>query len=159
MVFVSLTFLFLFLPCVLGLYYLFSKHRGAQNVLLLLASLFFYASAFITKELVQLYELNFPDHEYFGNIENYTPVTYENCFLGSIGVKVGPYFGGKDDFTVFNPTFPTKFDFTHRIAEQESSYSGTFWEAFINEAMKPEAEPGDFIIGVGGQELRVTLEE
>ncbi len=43
MVFVSLTFLFLFLPCVLGLYYLFGKHRGAQNVLLLLASLFFYA--------------------------------------------------------------------------------------------------------------------
>ncbi len=43
MVFVSLTFLFLFLPCVLGLYYLFRKHRGAQNALLLLASLFFYA--------------------------------------------------------------------------------------------------------------------
>lgn len=43
MVFVSLTFLFLFLPCVLGLYYIFRRHRSIQNVLLLIASLFFYA--------------------------------------------------------------------------------------------------------------------
>ncbi len=93
----------------------------------------FHASALITEALTNLYALDFPDREYYGSIENYTPVTYENCFLGSIGVKVGPYFGGKDDFTVFRPNFQTKFDFTHRIGEQESAYSGTFWETFINE--------------------------
>lgn len=93
----------------------------------------FHASTLITAELQRLYGLNFPGREYYGNIENYTPVTYENCFLGSIGVKVGPYFGGKDDFTVFDPKFETNFDFTHRIGDQKTAYSGTFWEAFINE--------------------------
>lgn len=43
MLFTSLTFIFLFLPCVLGIYYLLIKNRKAQNIFLLLASLIFYA--------------------------------------------------------------------------------------------------------------------
>ena len=43
MLFVSLTFLFLFLPIVLGLYYILREHRSVQNILLFLVSLFFYA--------------------------------------------------------------------------------------------------------------------
>ena len=43
MLFVSLTFLFLFLPSVLGLYYVLKGHRNIQNAVLFLASLFFYA--------------------------------------------------------------------------------------------------------------------
>lgn len=43
MLFVSFSFLFLFLPGVLGVYYLFRSHRKLQNILLFLASLFFYA--------------------------------------------------------------------------------------------------------------------
>ena len=43
MLFVSLIFLFLFLPITLGLYYIFKKHRNIQNMVLFLASLFFYA--------------------------------------------------------------------------------------------------------------------
>ncbi|SDB30687.1 MBOAT family O-acyltransferase [Eubacterium oxidoreducens] len=43
MLFVSLVFLFLFLPLNLGLYYLLKGHRKIQNIILFLASLFFYA--------------------------------------------------------------------------------------------------------------------
>ena len=43
MLFVSLTFLFLFLPIVLGLYYILREHRNVQNILLFLVSLVFYA--------------------------------------------------------------------------------------------------------------------
>ena len=44
MLFSSSVFLFQFLPLVLALYYIpFRDRRGAQNLLLLLASLFFYA--------------------------------------------------------------------------------------------------------------------
>ncbi len=43
MLFSSLTFIFIFLPLSLGLYYLFSFHKGLKNVILLLVSLFFYA--------------------------------------------------------------------------------------------------------------------
>ena len=43
MLFPSLTFLFCFLPVVLAAYYLLCGHRKAQNRLLLVASLVFYA--------------------------------------------------------------------------------------------------------------------
>lgn len=43
MIFASLTFLFLFLPIVLGIYYLFRGHRNIQNIFLFISSLFFYA--------------------------------------------------------------------------------------------------------------------
>lgn len=43
MLFVSLVFLFAFLPIVLGIYYMLKKSRKAQNIFLVLASLFFYA--------------------------------------------------------------------------------------------------------------------
>ena len=93
----------------------------------------FHASALITDKLAQLYGQNFPQNAYYASVDNYTPVTYENCFLGSIGVKVGPYFGGKDDFTILNPSFETDFTFTHCVGDTKTTYSGTFWEAFINE--------------------------
>lgn len=37
---------------------------------------------------------------------------WPDSFLGSIGIKVGPYYTGKDDFTVLIPTFQTDFSFT-----------------------------------------------
>lgn len=44
MLFASTTFIFLFLPCVLAVYYgLLRRHRKAQNYFLTIASLFFYA--------------------------------------------------------------------------------------------------------------------
>lgn len=43
MLFVSTTFLFLFLPCVLTTYYLLKRRRYAQNVLLFVVSIIFYA--------------------------------------------------------------------------------------------------------------------
>ena len=43
MLFVSLVFLFLFLPLTLCLYYIFIKNRVMQNIILFVASLFFYA--------------------------------------------------------------------------------------------------------------------
>ena len=43
MLFVSLTFLFLFLPIVFVAYYSLMRHRNMQNAVLFFASLFFYA--------------------------------------------------------------------------------------------------------------------
>lgn len=43
MLFVSLTFLFLFLPVTIVLYYALKRHRNVQNIILFFVSLFFYA--------------------------------------------------------------------------------------------------------------------
>lgn len=47
----------------------------------------------------------------FLNLDNYTKLTYPNSFLGSYGIKVGKYYTGKDDFTVFVPKLETSFHF------------------------------------------------
>ena len=50
------------------------------------------------------------------NLTVYTDSDFEeirqkNTFLGSYGVKVGEYYGGKDDFVFYTPTFDTDFEF------------------------------------------------
>ena len=41
--------------------------------------------------------------------DNFEYSTYEKCFLGSQGKKVGKYYAGIDDFTVITPDFETSF--------------------------------------------------
>ena len=43
---------------------------------------------------------------------NYTQTVYENFFLGSQGKRVGTWYAGTDDFTVYSPLFRT--DLTYR---------------------------------------------
>ena len=92
----------------------------------------FNASNIIVNEFEKEYGLNLVEHDYYGNMDNYEPITYEDCFLGSIGVKVGTYFAGKDDFTIYNPMFSTDLLFEHYVDnELDFSYSGDFWTTFI----------------------------
>lgn len=92
----------------------------------------FHASRIITDEIERLFDVNLERHEYYGDMNNYESVTYENCFLGSIGIKVGPYFTGRDDFTLYKPTFDTDITFEHYINnELQFDYSGNFGDVFI----------------------------
>ena len=94
----------------------------------------FNASKIITDKIESIYNIEFKEHDHNSNIDNYTPVTYKNSFLGSIGIKVGPYFGGKDSFTIYNPDFNTDFTLEHYVNnELQFQYAGTFWDAFINQ--------------------------
>lgn len=95
----------------------------------------FNASAIIANEIEKFYGVDLTGHEYYGNIENYDSITYKNCFLGSIGIKVGPYFSGRDDFTVYKPKFETDINFKHYKEELHFEYSGEFWETFIDQAL------------------------
>ncbi len=47
----------------------------------------------------------------YTDIDEYTVYTQENSFLGSYGIKVGEYYAGKADFTVYAPSFDTDFTF------------------------------------------------
>lgn len=101
----------------------------------------FHASSIIADEIENVYGVDLEGHEYYGDINNYEPVTYENCFLGSIGIKVGPYFGGRDSFTVYNPKFDTDFTFKHYINNDlQFEHSGVFWKTFINQQMLEDSK-------------------
>ena len=94
----------------------------------------FNASYIIGNEIESLYGIDLEGHDYYGNIDNYEPITYENCFLGSIGIKVGPYFAGKDIFTLYNPKFCTDLQFEHYVNhELDFKYYGDFWTIFIDQ--------------------------
>lgn len=96
----------------------------------------FHASRVISEEIERVYGIDLEGHDYYGDIHNYETITYDNCFLGSIGIKVGPYFAGRDAFTAYNPKFDTDFTFQHYInKELQFEYSGDFWETFINQEM------------------------
>ncbi|SDB34597.1 hypothetical protein [Eubacterium oxidoreducens] len=96
----------------------------------------FNASGIIADELEDLYGIDFEGHDQYNDLKNYDTVTYENCFLGSIGIKVGPYFAGRDDFTIYNPKFQTDFTFEHYINDElDFEYSGDFWETFVDADM------------------------
>lgn len=70
----------------------------------------------------------------YTNLENYHILLKENCFLGSYGVKVGGYYAGKDDFSVYIPKFTTDFSFqayqrNHDLYEEKR---GSFGNVFLD---------------------------
>lgn len=101
----------------------------------------FNASNIITKEIEHIYDFNFDNHKYYGNINNYYPITYDNCFLGSIGIKVGQYFAGKDPFTVYNPKFETDLVFEHYIDNKlQFKNEGRFFDTFIDKEILEDSK-------------------
>ena len=96
----------------------------------------FHSAYVLAKHLEQMYDLDFKQTDYYGDTANYESVTYENSFLGSIGIKVGPYFAGKDDFILYKPLFDTDLELQHYIhGELDFEYSGDFWETFIEQSL------------------------
>lgn len=94
----------------------------------------FNASKLIGDEIENSYSIDLSKHERNYNLDNYNLVTYDDCFLGSIGIKVGPYFAGRDSFSIYKPKFDTDFDFCHYINhERQFEYAGDFWSTFIDE--------------------------
>lgn len=93
----------------------------------------FNASRIISEEVERLYGIELTGSDYYGNIDNYEPMTYKKCFLGSIGIKVGPYFAGKDDITIYNPKFETDLIYHHYGEKRPFDYSGDFWTTFVDQ--------------------------
>lgn len=101
----------------------------------------FRASSLIAGEIKRLFSAELPGPDVYGTMDNYEAVTYKNCFLGSIGIKVGPYFTGRDDFTVYIPRFDTSLAFRHFIGgEADAEYAGDFRQTFIDEKLLENRE-------------------
>lgn len=68
----------------------------------------------------------------FTNINNWQAKTYENWFLGSLGKRVGPFFGGVDDLTIYTPK--PKTNISCFVSNHQTFYSGDFAKANIRES-------------------------
>lgn len=94
------------------------------------------------------------------SLENYREVTYEDSFLGSMGIKVGPYFGGMDDFTIYMPDFPTDFTLKHYVeGKRQLKKSGDFKDVFVDwEVMDNPAYKNKYDAILSGAYVEVVIE-
>jgi hypothetical protein len=73
--------------------------------------------------------LNTDINEDYTNINNYKSTIYENIFLGSRGKRVGPYYGGVDDFEILTPKFETNL--TLEIPTKKIFKEGSFEDSLL----------------------------
>lgn len=64
--------------------------------------------------------------------DNYDIETREDYFLGSLGKRVGQYYGGVDDFEIYTPKSDTSFSFWADSVEGIIEREGSFSEALID---------------------------
>lgn len=78
------------------------------------------------------YNINLDSDKFYTNKENYNFITYEECYVGSMGRKTGTLYGGVDDFTLVYPKFKTSYSFYSKNGEQEVNGEGRFEEALLS---------------------------
>lgn len=91
----------------------------------------FNAAREMVDELNQEYNLDL-DTDIFER-DNYKASVWRNSFLGSMGIRTGKYFVGKDDFVILEPLFETNLTYEHYIdGVLQKKTSGNFTEAFVD---------------------------
>lgn len=91
----------------------------------------FYGNQYIVSELNKLYNLNL-DESVLKENHFYTE-NYGKTFLGSLGVKVGDKYVGKDDFNILYPNYQTSFEYSHYVKGKLTVCNqGDFSKAMIN---------------------------
>ncbi len=91
-----------------------------------------WASEEICKRLNKDYGFQYDKDMY--NLSNYNIKTYKNCFLGSIGKKIGGYYTslGLDDFDIITPKFDTLFRMS--LPKKKKSVTGSFEDTLLDKS-------------------------
>lgn len=96
----------------------------------------FYASSSIITAINELFGFDLDKDGSLRDRTYYKEVTYPNSLLGSMGIRTGKYYAGKDDFTILKPVFPTSLHYEHLIKSiVEKTKDGDFWDAFIDQSI------------------------
>lgn len=91
----------------------------------------FYTAGRVINKLNQ--EYGFQLEEELLDRDNYDELRWEDSFLGSLGIRTGKYFAGKDDFVMPEPIFQTEFVYEHLVeGNLEKAREGSFIEAFVD---------------------------
>lgn len=87
-------------------------------------------------EIAEVFGVDYDPYDFYMDPENWVTTTYEQCFLGSQGRRVGEYYAGLDDFTLVEPNFTNAFDVRIVLPSNEIlERSGRFGISLINEAI------------------------
>lgn len=93
----------------------------------------FTAVSVILKELNELYKIDTKNFNILANIDNYDTIIFEDSFLGSFGIKIGPNYAGKDDFKILLPKYDTDFSFyKYTNGELDFEKNGDFLSSLID---------------------------
>ena len=71
------------------------------------------------------------DKKYYDK-DNWNVEVLNNSYLGSTGVRVGGYYVGKDDFSLYTPKFDTDFE-RHYLTSEMLDYKGDFAHCVLGE--------------------------
>ena len=83
-----------------------------------------------------LYNLNIDKDWKIRNLSDYIKISYQQSFLGSIGIRTGKYYAGKDDFEIYIPIFETDLSYSHyENGNLTLTTGGDFYSTFIDESI------------------------
>ncbi len=85
-------------------------------------------------DLLEKYDFTVTSGDYFRNINNYTIQIIEDCYLGSLGRRVGQAVAGLDDYIFIEPRFSTDYTiFDGLVSGDLPAFSGDFHTAIVKE--------------------------
>lgn len=80
------------------------------------------------------YDLKIDLNMYYRNINNYTLTEIKNCYLGSLGRRVGKSVSGLDDYTFIEPDFKTDYKIYNGITSKTTPiFKGNFHQAIVKD--------------------------
>ncbi|MBO4251835.1 MAG: hypothetical protein J5911_04140 [Clostridia bacterium] len=112
----------------------------------------FWAYSEICKALNNYYDYKIP--ELYFNIDNYINYVIPSSYLGSLGVRTGGLFAGRDDFDLIYPKFET--DYVKTICKVDNldisrgggiQYKGKFEEVILSDVNKLKSKKSEIIFG------------
>lgn len=94
----------------------------------------FWAFTKIVDYMNSEYNLNIDKNKFYTDINNYKKEIIENCFLGSLGRRVGKSVSGIDDYTFIEPNFETDYEiYNGVVSKEETIIEGNFRKAIAKE--------------------------
>lgn len=94
----------------------------------------FWAYTKIVNCLNDKYNFNIDENNFYTDIKNYKQKVIENCYLGSLGRRVGRAVSGLDDYTFIEPNFETNYKIFNGVTSKtEPIFSGNFDKAIVKE--------------------------
>lgn len=94
----------------------------------------FWAYNKLVEYLNQTYNLNIDPNNYYRDINNYNLTEIKECYLGSLGRRVGKSVSGLDDYTFIEPNFKTDYKIYNGVTSKTNPiFKGNFHKAIVKD--------------------------
>lgn len=103
----------------------------------------FWAFTQLVDGLERQYSFEFPEKEYYTDLNNYNQIVYRDCYIGSMGRKEGILYSGAEDFTFIYPKFDTNFSFYAQGDTNDITAQGRFEQALCFTSLLTGEDPYD----------------